>query len=88
MDTLLNIIVVEDHDALREITVETLRGEGHHVVGVDCAEALAEMVNTMHVDLMLIDPKKRSCHYTNQPQVRQAMALVTLRGVTRWVNRN
>ena len=33
-------------------------------------------------------PKKRSCHYTNQPQVRQAMALVTLRGVTRWVNRN
>lgn len=55
MDTLLNIIVVEDHDALREITVETLRGAGHQVVGVACAEELVELSNTMHVDLMLLD---------------------------------
>ena len=55
MDSLLNIIVVEDHDDLREITVETLRGVGHHVVGVACAEELVEIANTMHVDLMLID---------------------------------
>ena len=55
MDTLLNIIVVEDHDALREITVETLRGAGHQVVGVDCAEELVEIAHTMHVDLVLID---------------------------------
>lgn len=55
MATLLNIIVVEDHDALREITIETLRAIGHQVVGVDCAEELVEIANTMHVDLMLID---------------------------------
>jgi DNA-binding response OmpR family regulator len=55
MATLLNIIVVEDHDDLRDITVETLRAIGHQVVGVDCAEALVEIADTMHVDLMLID---------------------------------
>lgn len=55
MATLLNIIVVEDHDALREVTVETLRAIGHTVVGVDCAEELAELADTTHVDLMLID---------------------------------
>ncbi len=55
MDTLLNIIVVEDHDALRDITVETLRDAGHEVVGVDCAEELVEIANTRHVDLMLVD---------------------------------
>ncbi len=55
MATLLNIIVVEDHDDLRDITVETLRTIGHQVVGVDCAEALVEIADTMHVDLMLLD---------------------------------
>ncbi|OGB57387.1 MAG: transcriptional regulator [Burkholderiales bacterium RIFOXYD12_FULL_59_19] len=55
MVTLLNIIVVEDHDDLRDITVETLRAIGHQVVGVDCAEALVEIADSMHVDLMLID---------------------------------
>ena len=35
-----------------------------------------------------IKPKNRSCLYTNRLQVRQAMALATLRGVTQWVNRN
>lgn len=55
MDTLLNIIVVEDHDALREVTVEALRNKGHHVIGVDCAEALGDMANTTQVDLMVID---------------------------------
>lgn len=55
MATLLNIIVVEDHDDLRDITVETLRAIGHQVVGVDCAEELVEIAHTMHIDLMLID---------------------------------
>lgn len=55
MDTLLSIIVVEDHDALREVTVEALREKGHHVIGVDCAEALVEIENAINVDLMLID---------------------------------
>lgn len=55
MDTVLNIIVVEDHDALRDVTVAALRVKGHHVTGVDSAEALAEMGNAMHVDIMVID---------------------------------
>jgi len=55
MDSMLSIIVVEDHDALREVTVEALRGKGHHVTGVDSAEALAEMGNAMRVDVMVID---------------------------------
>lgn len=55
MAALLNIIVVEDHDALREVTVTALRGEGHHVIGVDCAEALADQLGVMPVDLMVVD---------------------------------
>ncbi|MBC7858894.1 MAG: response regulator transcription factor [Burkholderiaceae bacterium] len=55
MVALLNIVVVEDHDALREVTVEALRGEGHHVAGVDCAEALADQLGVMPVDLMVVD---------------------------------
>jgi len=55
MAALLNIIVVEDHDALREVTVTALRGEGHHVIGIDCAEALAEQLGVMPVDLMVVD---------------------------------
>ncbi len=55
MDPMLSIIVVEDHDALREVTIEALRGKGHHVTGADSAEALAEMGNAMHVDIMVID---------------------------------
>ncbi len=55
MDTLLNIIVVEDHDALRKITVDALRGMGHEVIGVDCAEAIDDEVATFPADLMIID---------------------------------
>lgn len=54
MATVLNIVVVEDHDSLRESTVEALRGQGHHVIGLDCAEALPEL-NDMSIDLMIVD---------------------------------
>ena len=49
----LKILVVEDNDELRETTVEVLRGEGHHVTGVDCAEQVPELLGA--TDLMLID---------------------------------
>lgn len=55
MDTLLNIVVVEDHDALREVTVEALRNMGHNAVGVDCAEALADEIGAFPIDLLVID---------------------------------
>jgi DNA-binding response OmpR family regulator len=53
MASSLRILIVEDNDELRETTAEVLRGEGHHVVGVDCAEAVSEQLGA--VDLMLID---------------------------------
>ncbi|MDD2914426.1 MAG: response regulator transcription factor [Gallionella sp.] len=86
MDTLLNIIVVEDHDVLREVTVAALRGEGHHVTGVDCAEALADMANVMHIDLMVIDlnlPGEDGISLTRrirQTQPDVGIIMVTARG--------
>lgn len=55
MVTALNIVVVEDNDALREITVDALCEMGHRVVGVACAEALADEASGKPVDLMVID---------------------------------
>lgn len=55
MDTRLNIVVVEDHPALRELTVDALREEGHRVIGVECAEEFAEVTDCMRIDLMVID---------------------------------
>jgi DNA-binding response OmpR family regulator len=55
MDTLLNIVVVEDHDALREVTVAALCNMGHNAVGVDCAEALADEIGAFPIDLLVID---------------------------------
>ncbi len=55
MDTGLNIVVVEDHDALREVTVEALCGLGHHAVGVDCAEALDDEIGALPIDLLVVD---------------------------------
>ena len=52
---LLNIAIVEDHDALREIMVEVLRREGHHVQGLDCAEALDDSLIRSHIDLLISD---------------------------------
>ncbi|MCB5188860.1 response regulator transcription factor [Methylobacillus caricis] len=55
MATQLNIVVVEDHDALREVTVNALSSKGHHVTGLESAEALYEHPNIQCIDLMLID---------------------------------
>jgi DNA-binding response OmpR family regulator len=49
----LNILVVEDNEELREVTVEVLRRDGHLVQGVESAERVAEHVGK--IDLMLID---------------------------------
>jgi len=55
MDTRLNIAVVEDHDALREITVKSLRGMGHEVLGADSAEALVDEIGARSIDLLVLD---------------------------------
>lgn len=55
MATGLNIVVVEDNDALRDITIEALSEMGHSVLGVNCAEAVDDQVSGMPADLMVID---------------------------------
>lgn len=50
-----NILVVEDHSALRAVLVETLEAAGHHVVAVDCAEAVAEYPVSQRFDIAVID---------------------------------
>jgi DNA-binding response OmpR family regulator len=55
MDPRLNIIVVEDNDDLRDATVEALQRLGHTVCGVDCAEALDDVVGTFRAEVMVLD---------------------------------
>ena len=55
MDSTLNIIVVEDHEDLREATVAALSNLGHRVRGVDCAEALDDELARFRADLLLLD---------------------------------
>lgn len=55
MAALLNIVVVEDHDALREVTVHALASLGHAVVGIDCAERFDDSIGACPVDLLVID---------------------------------
>jgi DNA-binding response OmpR family regulator len=55
MPNALNIMVVEDHDALRCVTVEALARRGHKVRGVDCAEALPDEPGLFPIDLFVID---------------------------------
>lgn len=52
---MLSIAVVEDNDDLRTAIVNALSGEGHHVVGFDCAEAIAEQGQALRIDLVVVD---------------------------------
>ncbi len=51
----LSILVVEDHDDLRDAIVDALARQGHHVRGVDCAEAVPELAERNGIDLMVVD---------------------------------
>jgi DNA-binding response OmpR family regulator len=55
MDPCLNIVVVEDHEALRIITVEALQSRGHRVIGVESAECLQETLGNQSLDLVVVD---------------------------------
>lgn len=55
MATSLNIIVVEDHDDLRETTVAALADMGHLVRGVASAEALDDELLGFAADLLVLD---------------------------------
>lgn len=51
----MNIVVVEDHQDLRELFVEHLLGDGFNVDGVSCAEELDDHMASNHVDLLILD---------------------------------
>ncbi|BCO26445.1 transcriptional regulatory protein PhoP [Rhodoferax lithotrophicus] len=55
MATALNIIVVEDHDTLREVTVALLAEQGHKIIGLACAEALDDEAGGRVADIYLLD---------------------------------
>jgi DNA-binding response OmpR family regulator len=51
----LNLIVVEDHDALRAVTLALLTEHGHQVMGVGSAEALDDEAGGRVADIYLLD---------------------------------
>lgn len=55
MVTALRIVLVEDHDALREVTAVVLREAGHHVTALGCAEDLTELPPGGTVDIFILD---------------------------------
>ena len=61
MATGLKILVVEDHDDLRDMTVEVLNLQGHRAIGLPSAEALVDEHGharsdvSANMDLMIVD---------------------------------
>jgi len=51
----IRILVVEDHQDLREVFVNHLNGEGFDVLGVSCGEELDESLSKNVVDLLILD---------------------------------
>ncbi len=51
----IKLLVVEDHLALLDVTVDTLAARGHEVVGIDSAEALDELPAHFVADIAVID---------------------------------
>lgn len=51
----LNILVVEDHDMLREVTVALLQAHGHQARGAMCAEEVDDLPGLELPDLYVID---------------------------------
>ena len=55
MDSKLNIVVVEDHDDLRELTCMALAERGHEVRGFASAEEMSETISRGVTDVFLLD---------------------------------
>lgn len=51
----MNIVVVEDHQDLRELFVEHLLADGFNVAGAGCAEELDDYMTDAAVDLLVLD---------------------------------
>jgi DNA-binding response OmpR family regulator len=55
MVTELNILVIEDHDLLREVTVDALCHNGYKAESIDCAESLDDEMAGKAFDIYIID---------------------------------
>ncbi len=55
MATGVNIVVVEDHDALRIVTIDFLSRHGHRVAGLACAEDIDDAAGGALADIFIID---------------------------------
>ena len=55
LKTSFSILVVEDNNDLREMTVGALRRQGHKVEGVDCAEEMSEAFARLTPNILLLD---------------------------------
>lgn len=51
----LNIVLVEDHDILRQMLKQALEEAGHQVVALSCAEELEDVAGGQPADVFLID---------------------------------
>lgn len=51
----VNVLVVEDNDALREVTVEVLQQAGYRVLGLSCAEDLDTLALLSPVSVAVLD---------------------------------
>lgn len=57
MDTVLNIVLVEDHLSLRAVTAEILRLQGYQVTELSCAEDVEDEIVGQKVDIFILDLK-------------------------------
>lgn len=84
----LNILVVEDHDALRDVMVETLAKQGHHVTGIESAEAIGDMCSGLDFDIAILDLQLPGedglslARRLRQMQPNVGILMVTARGQT------
>lgn len=51
----IKLLVVEDHQALLEVTVETLAAQGYEVIGLPSAEAIDELPPHFVADIAILD---------------------------------
>ncbi len=55
MATALNVLIVEDHDRLRDILVQHLVQHGYHAVGVADAEGSQDVMSRQSFDVVVLD---------------------------------
>lgn len=51
----LNIVLIEDHDVLRQMLQQALEEAGHHVAALSCAEELEDEAGGRPADVFLVD---------------------------------